>query len=72
MSGPQLRRWARALSGGLSQGFGGPNLCLAIQAQLPALAPAQMPAHMPAAQPASAPEGSTLACRAVSLSGVHA
>ena len=68
MSRQQLTRWARALSGGLSQGFGGPNLCLAIQAQVPAQAPAQMPA----AQPTSAPEGSTLASRAVSLSGVHA
>ncbi len=37
----QLRRWALALSDGLIQGFSGPALGLAIQAQLPVQAPAQ-------------------------------
>lgn len=37
----QLWRWAKALSDGLIEGFGGPALGLAIQAQLPVHAPAQ-------------------------------
>jgi len=64
MSRQQFRRWVRALSTGLSQGFGSPALGLAIQAQLPA--------HAPAVQPAPALEGLQRASRGVSLTGVQA
>lgn len=64
MSRQQLKRWVGALSEGICQGFGGPGLCLAIQAQLPA--------QVPAVPPGAMPQQSTPALGGASLSGVHA
>ena len=64
MSRHQIRHWAAALSARFSQGLGGPAVCLAIQAHLPALAPAVQPA--PPFKSAARADG------AVSLTGVQA
>lgn len=63
-AGSSLKRWALSMSQGLSQGLGGPGLCLAMQAHVPRLAPA--------VQPASLLASALRAGRAVSPSGVQA
>ena len=64
MSRHQVLHWARTVSAGITQGFSGSGLCLAIQAQMPAQVPASM----------LVPAGGipSTAGMAITPSGVHA